>query len=316
MTTVSKKIEGVAAIGEVMIELAPDTDGSYQMGFAGDTFNTIIGIARLGVPASYVTLLGDDSYSDNILRLLAAEHVDASLVQRLPGRQPGLYMIANSDNGERTFRYWRSEAPARQLWLDKESLVSLEKQLANYRYLYLSGITLAIMQPEARLRLLQFIAEHRRQGGRLVFDSNYRPRLWPDVSAARSAIAECLAITDIALLTLDDEMALWGGESAEQIAGWHREYGFQELVIKRGSEPLLLLAGGSTVQVDVEPVSGVIDTTGAGDAFNAGYLAGRLRGMATVDAAAWGNRSAAAVIRRKGGVVPRDYFLKEMRITQ
>lgn len=311
----------VAAIGEVMVEFAPatangETSGenapAYKLGFAGDTFNTAVSLARLGLPTAYVTLLGDDPFSDRVLHLMSGEGLDTRLVARRSGRQPGLYVIANDEAGERTFHYWRSEAPARELWADDGLSAGFEEALGDYGCIYLSGITLAIMQPPARERLSRFLAGYREHGGRFAFDSNYRPRLWQTPDAARTAIGGFTAMADIALLTLEDEQALWGVDSAKAVIERHGLVGVPEVVVKQGAGPVLIGRTDGVESVQVPEAETVVDTTGAGDAFNAGYLASRLRGDDPVKCGIQGIRAAAVTLSTRGGIPPRDFFLKEM----
>lgn len=307
----------LAAIGEVMIELAPaggEEQGPGQIGaclvrgFGGDTFNSAIYMARAGVDTSYVTLLGDDPYSDDLLSLMAAEGIDTSAIQRLPGRSPGLYMIRNSADGERFFHYWRDQAPARELFLREPEREGLFNQLEQMDCLYLSGITLAILSEEARRHLLCFLADYRRNGGRVAFDSNYRPRLWPSPEAARRTLSGFLQQTDIALLTLEDEFALWDDRSAGNCVDRCARYRIGELVLKRGPEPVLLDYDGELSAIPVPTVAEVLDTTGAGDAFNGAYLAARLHGAEPEQAAVAGNRCAGLVIRHRGAIVPMEAY--------
>lgn len=309
----------IAVIGEVMVELAQaERSGSgaalYRMGFAGDTFNTAISLSRMGTPSSYVTILGDDPQSDQILSLMAKEGIKTGLVTRARGCQPGLYMISNRPDGERSFRYWRGESPARELFSEAEAASWIEKQLSAFPYLYISGVSLAILREGGRRRLLTFLERYRAQGGRVIVDSNYRVSLWPSLQSAQASMREAMKLCDIALLTLEDEQALWGCESADQVMEQHRRHGVAEVVVKQGAEPVELWADGQRRRVSVPPVTDVVDTTGAGDAFNAGYLAIRLQGGSSLEAAEWGSRAAAAVIRRRGGIVRREYFIEEMGI--
>jgi 2-dehydro-3-deoxygluconokinase len=301
----------LAALGEVMLELAPQvggTQGLLALSFAGDTYNTAVYLARSGIAVSYVTLLGDDSYSEQMLAQMAAERIDTSAIERLPGRTPGLYSIHNSADGERQFTYWRSESPARELFADEARRQPLCRHLLQMNAIYLSGITLAIMQPQAREHLLAFVADFRQRGGRVAFDSNYRARLWSSREAAREAMAAFLQQADIALLTLEDEQQLWGDKSAGACIERNSRHRLLELVLKRGAESVLLHYDGELCAIPVPPVRNVVDTTGAGDAFNAGYLAARLCGKVPVDAVVAGNRCAAAVIGHRGAIIPADRF--------
>src|SRR4051812_13476183 len=101
-------------IGECMVELGLEGAGLAALGYAGDTFNTAVYLSRLGVPTAYATALGrGDPFSGAILELMTAEGLDAALVIEAPGRLPGLYAIQRDARGERSFFYWRDQAPAR-----------------------------------------------------------------------------------------------------------------------------------------------------------------------------------------------------------
>ncbi len=300
-------MQGVAAIGEVMIELAQAGPRTKALSYAGDTYNTAVYLARLQVPTAYVTRLGQDLYSDEIVAALQSEGIDTQWVERDPVRQPGLYMIHNTVDGERQFSYWRGESAARLMFERASPPVALMQ----YRYLYLSGISLAILSQEARGRLGEFLEAYRRQGGKVVFDSNYRPRLWTNVQRAREVTSTFLQKTDVALLTLDDEMSLWGDADQSQALNRLRQYPLQELVLKRGAAPALVVTEGSILDVPVCRVESVLDTTAAGDSFNAGYLAARCRGISPEGSIAWGAACAAVVIQQRGAVLPKVLFLNE-----
>lgn len=299
-----------------MVELsqvAGSEDGDLRrVSFAGDTFNTAVYLARLGVSVGYCTRLGDDPLSQRIGALMATEGVDQALVQTVTGRTPGLYMITTSPEGERTFSYWRGQSPARELFGDQVQTHAIAQALAGVPYLYLSGISLAILAPEALERLFALLANYRQQGGKVVFDSNYRPLLWPAQQIAQQVILSALSHTDIALLTDTDELLLWGSDQPEDTLQRCQKSGVGELVVKRGAEPVFVAVQESgrlvpTEPVPVPPVAKIVDTTAAGDSFNAGYLAERLRGGDPVSAVARGNRCASVVIQHRGAIIEPSY---------
>lgn len=205
----SKKI---AVIGECMIELS-EKNGAVNRGFGGDTLNTSVYIARQtdasALSVHYVTALGTDAFSQQMLDSWQQENVNTSLIQRMADRLPGLYYIETDDAGERTFYYWRNEAAAK-FWLESDRAAAICEELATFDYLYLSGISLAILSPASRARLFTLLRECRGNGGKVIFDNNYRPRLWASQAETQQVYQEMLACTDIAFLTLDDEDALWG----------------------------------------------------------------------------------------------------------
>ena len=298
-------------IGECMIELS-QKGAEVSRGFGGDTLNTSVYIARQVAPealtVNYVTALGTDSFSQQMLEAWQSEHIDTSLIQRMENRLPGLYYIETDDTGERTFYYWRNEAAAK-FWLESEDAAAICEALSTFDYLYLSGISLAILSPTSREKLLSLLRECRANGGKVIFDNNYRPRLWASREETQQVYQQMLQCTDIAFLTLDDEDALWGAKPVEDVIARTQAAGVSEVVIKRGAESCLVAITGEAV-VEVPAVKlakeKVIDTTAAGDSFSAGYLAVRLTGGTPEAAAQRGHLTASTVIQYRGAIIPRE----------
>ncbi|WP_236024916.1 sugar kinase [Arenibaculum pallidiluteum] len=298
----------VASLGECMVELYRRPDGSTVLGFGGDTLNTAVYMARLGLAVDYVTALGDDSLSGEMMATWRAENVGTDRVLRVPGRLPGLYMIEVDPSGERRFLYWRDAAPARDLFA-LPGTAELEAALESYDLLYLSGISLAIWGEAGRERLYALLDRVRRRGGRVAFDSNWRPRLWPDRETARRAYSAMLERTDIAFPGLADERDLFGDADPAAVIARMRTAGVREIVVKLDRPGCLIAtgdAGSAPVEVSAEPVKQVVDTTAAGDSFSAGYLAGRLQSRDPAAAARLGQQVAAAVIQHRGAIIPRE----------
>lgn len=301
----------IAVIGECMIELS-QKGAEVNRGFGGDTLNTSVYIARQVNPAAlavhYVTALGTDNFSQQMLDAWQQEAVDTRLTQRMENRLPGLYYIETDSSGERTFYYWRNEAAAK-FWLESEQSAAICEQLATFDYLYLSGISLAILSPGSRAKLLSLLKECRANGGKVIFDNNYRPRLWASREETREVYQQMLACTDIAFLTLDDEDLLWGEQPVETVIERTQQAGVSEVVIKRGADACLVaIAGEAVLEVPAVklPKEKVIDTTAAGDSFSAGYLAVRLTGGDAAEAAKRGHLTASTVIQYRGAIIPRE----------
>jgi 2-dehydro-3-deoxygluconokinase len=291
----------VACIGECMIELSETSDGRLARGYGGDTLNTAIYLARLGIAVDYVTALGDDPWSDEMVARWQAEGVGTDLVIRLPGRLPGLYVIQTDPVGERRFHYWRDSAAARALF-DLPETPALVEALSGYGLLYLSGITLSLYGEAGRNRLFEGLDRARGRGGRVAFDTNFRPRGWPDPAAARAAYRRAFDRADIVLASTEDLRLLFGDDRPDDLLA---RAASAELVLKLPELACCLLSADINVVVAAEPVSGVVDTTAAGDSFAAAYLAARLAGHDPATAARVGHRLAGAVVRHPGAIIPR-----------
>ncbi len=294
----------VVAIGEAMVELAPVGDDLYARGYAGDTFNTVWHMAQLlgdRAEVGYVTRIGQDKLSDAFLAELAADGLGTSGISRDPDRTMGLYLIA-LDGVERSFHYWRSVSAARGL---ADHRATLEKSVGEAGLIHLSGITLAILSPDARNVMLDVLAHARTSRAVISFDPNIRPRLWSSPDEARSAVAAMLSLTDIALPSFDDEATLWGDPTPAATVARYVAAGVQEVIVKNGPDDVAFQVGSERGTQPTLPATDIRDTTGAGDAFNAGYLSARLLGLAPVRAVIAGQKLSAEVLRHAGARAPK-----------
>jgi len=295
----------IVSIGEVMIEMSRGSDGRFSQGCGGDTFNTAVYLARQGHEVAYATALGDDRYSDAIAALAAAEGIATDLVLRIPNRVPGLYMIETDAAGERSFHYWRDSAPARELFEFPE-WNRIAEGILNARLIYFSGITLSLYSNAGLGRFLAILEMAQQKGAKIAFDGNYRPRGWKgDIQRTRTVFMEALKRVDIALPTFDDEALLWGDASPEATIQRLQAFGIAEIAVKNGPNSALVSSGGQQEFVPVPDVVVPVDTTAAGDSFNAGYLSARLAGEKPNDAATAAHRLASEVIQHRGAIIPR-----------
>jgi len=294
----------IAGIGECMLELSGATHDRMTLSYGGDTLNTAIYLARLGQSVDYLTALGDDPYSDWMLDEWRAEGVGTDFVMRVPSRLPGFYAIRTDANGERQFHYWRDQAPARELFTLPDAGRLLDS-LARYNLIYLSGISLSLYDDAGRQKLRDALATAKAAGALIAFDSNYRPRGWPDAATARTVMEDFLRLTDIALPTLDDDMQIFGVENAAACAAYLHGLGVGEVAVKMGEQGCMLSVSGQRDVIETTPQGKPVDTTGAGDSFNAAYLAQRVDGKAPGIAAISAHRLAGAVIMHRGAVIPR-----------
>lgn len=288
-------------IGEGMLELSQDGD-AWRLGHGGDTLNTAIHLARKGISTAYLTALGADPFSQGMKAAWAAEGLDTAMVLTDPLRSAGLYAIATDRVGERSFAYWRSDSAARQLF-DCEGIGPSLEQAVRADLLAFSLISLAILPREGRERLLLLARQARSRGAIVAFDGNYRARLWESPEEARAARDAAIGCATIGLPTLEDEIGLGGAASPADVAAHWQGLGCAETVVKLGAEGCLLPDGS----IIAPPATlAPVDTSGAGDAFNAGYLAARLDGASCAEAAREGHALAGWTIMRRGAIPPRD----------
>lgn len=288
-------------VGEAMLELSQQGT-LWRLAYGGDTLNTAIHLARSGVDTAFFTALGHDPFAGDLARRWEAEGLDCGLVLRHPARATGLYAISTDAAGERSFAYWRDTSAARETFAlpgtDAACTAAAKADLLGF-----SLITLAILPPEGRAALFALARAVRERGGQVAFDGNYRPRLWPDAGTARAARDAAIALATIGLPTLEDETLLSGEADAAAVAAHWQGLGCTETIVKLGAAGCRLPDGAAVPPPKVlEPV----DTSGAGDAFNAGYLAARLRGQDPAAAALAGHSLAGWTVMRAGAIPDRD----------
>ncbi len=301
----------IACIGECMIELAPAGDGLFKQGFAGDTFNTAAYLSRQFAPqieVSYITGLGIDPMSEGIRKALEAEDIKTDSVTVVEDKNPGLYMIENDDSGERFFTYWRNDAAAKKMFAGW-SAARIADLLGQFDVIYFSGITLAILDDAQRAALFDAITQVKDKV-KVGFDPNYRPKLWPDSAVCRAAFEKAASVSDFALVTADDHVALWGEADGLAIAKQWKGYGAGEVVVKEGASSCLLLTGEEVKNVPPTAKLKPKDTTGAGDSFAAGYLGQRALGGSQEEAARTAHGVAGQVIMHPGAIIDKSVWTR------
>lgn len=295
------------AIGEAMIEMAVVGADTYRRSYAGDTFNTAWHMSQLAKgegTVGFVTKVGQDSASNGFVAELAADGLDTSCIGQMFDRTMGLYMIELQET-ERHFHYWRSHSAARLLADDPDWLTVA---IGDAGLIHLSGITLAIISEEARVHLWQVLAAARANGAYVSFDPNVRPKLWSSPREAKTTLSRFFEITDIVLPSLDDEAALWGDASSKITIERFRKAGVSEIIVKNGAGPVRASFVSGEIVITTPAVSGICDTSGAGDAFNAGYLAARLNGADQSDAIEAAQRMSSEVIQHFGARIPKSHI--------
>jgi 2-dehydro-3-deoxygluconokinase len=291
----------VACIGECMIELRQTSGVELSCGYGGDTLNTAVYLARLGLAVDYITALGDDPISDEMVAGWAAEGVGTGLVARLAGKLPGLYMIQTDAAGERRFYHWRENSAARSL-MNLPQTDDILGGLAGYDLVYLSAITLSLYDESGRRRLIAALDRVRGRSVRIAFDTNFRSRGWPDLAIARGAYQDAFEASDIVLASTEDLSALYPGESSDELLA---RIPAKEVVMKLDQPACIVRSAEHSRHVEAEPVrAAVVDTTAAGDSFAAAYLAARLLGADPVAAARAGHRLAGEVVCHRGAIIP------------
>jgi 2-dehydro-3-deoxygluconokinase len=286
-----------------MVEVGLTSPGVAAVGFGGDTFNAAVYLRRVGLSVAYGTAIGDgDPFSAGILQLMADEGMETALVRTVAGRLPGLYAIDRDAAGERRFFYWREEAPAREYFAlaDREAL---RRAVAGARLIYLSGVTLAIVGEAGRTLILELLSEAQAAGVAIGFDPNHRPELWDSQEQAQASVDAVAPLCRYISTGISDLTALYGEAAETKAAEWVAHGA--EVVLRGEDHSVSVRSAEATLRLSPPPAVRALDTTGAGDSFNAGYLAARLAGREPRAAVILARRLAQLVVQHIGAIIPR-----------
>jgi len=288
--------------GEAMLEY--HSHGGAGLRYGGDTLNTAIHLARAGHDVAYVTAVGTDPISDALVAAWAAEGIDTRHVLRHPDRNPGIYAIHLDEQGERSFLYWRDRSAAREMFALPGMAEALDAAAAA-RLVYFSLISLAIVDDAGRDALIVLAGQRKQAGKAVAYDSNFRPNLWPDHASAAAVSQRAVHNCTIGLPTNTDERDLWGSDEGECAIASRWAAGGCDLVAVKAAEKGCVLSTSEAGEPEIIAAvpTDVVDSSGAGDAFNGGFLDGWLRGKAVGECVESGQQKARETLKHRGAIL-------------
>jgi 2-dehydro-3-deoxygluconokinase len=298
-------VKRVLVVGEPLVEVLDGSPAVARHGFGGDALNLAVYMARES-PELHVMLasaVGDDRDSDSLLAFCRDEGVDGSHIRRVVGARLGRYRVTVDRSGERAFEYQRSASPFRRALGGEDAL----PDPASVDALCFSGITVAVLHDAGRRTVFDYAEAVRGTGGMVVFDPNHRPALWADDAEARDWTVRISRITDLLLASKEDGRRLTDADTVLGIATSFRSMGASEVVVTDGSGPCVVVHDAGVVEIPTDEVGSAVDTTAAGDAFDAAYIAARLGGDDPERSAQAGHRLASTVVGQRGALIPRRH---------
>ncbi|WP_158968974.1 sugar kinase [Paraglaciecola sp. L3A3] len=303
-------MKNLLVIGECMMELSTADNGDLKRSFAGDTYNSAVYAKRClsNSKVSILSAIGVDAFSQKMKHTWQAEGIDTSLVVETDQAEIGIYAIHTDDSGERSFSYWRKGSAASQMmqYLDIDTLLAAAK---NYQMVYFSGISLAILSDQDKAKFIECIAAMAKQGCKIVFDPNYRARLWDSLEHAVLWLEKAYSLADVILPGLEDHEVMFGHQNHEQMAKYFQQFSASELVIKCGSQGTYVYVDNKlVVHQPFKPAPVQVDSTAAGDSFAGTYIAQRIEGQDPEQSLKLAAHVAGQVVQHKGAIMDDELY--------
>jgi len=302
----------IVGIGEVLIDFVATEPVSYievsafQKCFGGAPMNTLVGVARLGSTSGAITVVGNDPFGQFLVQELKRNGVDTSCVRAKKGTLTTLAFVANDpETGERTFIFYRKP------WVSGTSDSSLSIGDVDFEYikkakiLHVSGF--ALSQNPSRKAVLAAVKHAKKEGVRVSFDPTLRLDVWSSERTIRRFYSQMLKLSDIATFSREEAAFIFRTDNPEKAAKKSLKYGVSTVGIKLGADGALVMTKeGKKIHVPAFKVKAV-DTTGAGDGWNAGLLVGQLKEWNLETCVTIANAVGALVVTKRGAITALPY---------
>ena len=291
----------VCSIGEAMIEISNIKNSLYNQSFAGDTLNFCNYLDKKKLNAFFLSAIGKSKISQSLLDFIKSKNISTKYIKQINQFEVGLYLIKNKDNGEKQFFYWRDESAAKQ-YFNNIDFLNLYKELKNFDYIYFSGITLSIIHISKLNNFIKLLKLLKSKKIKIVFDFNIRPSRW-NKKNLNIFLDSVLKYVDICFLSGED-MNYWKNKnnikSYEQIV---RKYKLKHSIFRKNAKFTYVFLNKTRYVFKNKLLKTVVDTSGAGDGFNAAYLSNFIVNNDPVLALKAGSSLGSKIVMKKGAIV-------------
>lgn len=267
----------VVTIGDAMIALNPTMKGpmrfvhNFEKKVGGAELNFAIGCARLGLKAGWISRLGNDEFGKYILHFVRGEGIDTSHVKMVDNYPTSVYFKEILEDGTGRNFYYRNQSPI--LTLNLQSID--EEYIKSAKVLHISGVFSAIHEDNPKI--IHHAIQIAKENNVLVsLDPNIRLKLW-DKERAKEVLLSFLPKVDIFLTGVEEAEILFGTSDAIKIIEICKSFGITSIAVKKGEDGSIAYHNGAIVEADAIKASKVVDTVGAGDGFDAGFIYGVLQ---------------------------------------
>lgn len=298
----------IITIGDGMITFDPAAKGplrfvhQFERKIGGAELNVMIGCARLGAKAGWISRLGKDEFGLHILNTVRGEGIDISEVKLMEDYATSLNFKEIQESGDSKTFYYRQKSPTETLTVENLPL----DYIKNAKILHVSGVFPAITEQNRQV-ILKAIQFAQRSGVKVALDPNIRLKLWSK-EQARQTLLQYLPYVDYLLTGREELEILFDTTEDSKLVGYLADYKFEHVIVKEGAKGASYFENNKWIIVPGFPVNKVVDTVGAGDGFGAAFLYGKLQGWNIEEIMKFANAVGAMVVQVQGDNEGLPYY--------
>lgn len=291
----------ICAIGECMMELTNATNVLYSQSIAGDTLNFSSYLDKNIFDTSYFTAVGTSEISKRVINFLQKKKIKTNLLSQIDSHEIGLYLIENSKVGEKIFYYWRDNSAAK-FFFNNQNLNKYKNQLEKFQYVYFSGITISLFENHNFVNFISILEFLKKNQIKIIFDFNIRIKRWSKKKLF-SYFSKTLPFVDILFASGEDLNFLKGNSSVKSFTNLIQKYNINHGIYRSNARLNYSFYKDERYFIKNKIKNKVVDTSGAGDGYNAAYISNFIKFNNPQKALHAASKIGAKIVMKKGAIV-------------
>ena len=290
----------ICAIGECMIEMTNVEKELYNYSVAGDTLNFTSYLDQSIFNKFYLTAIGTSDINKGVISFFKKKKINTDLVKKISSKEIGLYLIKNTKRGEKKFYYWRDDSAANLFFNHISKSLFIKKY--TFDYIYLTGITLSILDFKNIDKFITNLSVLRKKNSKIIFDFNIRIKRWSKKNL-NLYLNKILPNIDILFCSGEDLVCWKKNNNIKTFQYILKKFNIYHAIYRKNEEYNYSFYKNKKYMIKNKPIKKVVDTSGAGDGYNAAYLSSFIISNNPQIALNEASKIGAKIVMKKGAIV-------------
>lgn len=290
----------ICSIGECMIEMTNVEKELYNYSVAGDTLNFTSYLDQSIFNKFYLTAIGTSDINKGVISFFKKKKINTDLVKKISSKEIGLYLIKNTKRGEKKFYYWRDDSAANFFFNHINKSLLIKKY--TFDYIYLTGITLSILDFKNIDKFIKNLSVLRKKNSKIIFDFNIRIKRWSKKNL-NLYLNKILPNIDILFCSGEDLVCWKKNNNIKTFQYILKKFNIYHAIYRKNEEYNYSFYKNKKYMIKNKPIKKVVDTSGAGDGYNAAYLSSFIISNNPQIALNEASKIGAKIVMKKGAIV-------------